>query len=133
MFFWRPKFRPVEGVDPQAWLGGAPRRYGEVQARAYINLSGAVPDGYPLGIFVVWRPLSSGGPPAEAVDPLLDAIDPLASTVSSYWFDDGTGVAAVAMAAWLHRRKGWTVERALAATTPKSGLLTGTARERWFG
>ncbi|MFT4624419.1 MAG: hypothetical protein ACI8PZ_003078 [Myxococcota bacterium] len=133
MFFWRPRYREIEGVDPVAFVGGSPRRYGEVHAQTYINLSGTAPAGYPLGLFLLWRPVSVGGPDEAGIESLFDAIDPLASAVSSFWFDDGSGVAAVALAAWLVRRRGWEKSRALAATAPKAALLTKAARARWFG
>ena len=62
---------------------------------------------------------------------LLDTVDPLAAHVSSYWFDDGCGVASLALASWLVNRRGWTTEAALAALSPKSRLLTASTRELW--
>jgi hypothetical protein len=97
----------------------------------YINLSSRSLAGYPLGIFVIWQPLSTRSPDTVGVQQLLDTVDPLAASVSSYWFDDGSGVATLALASWLVNRRGWTADAALAALSPKSRLLTASARQLW--
>ncbi len=133
MFFWRRKVKQVDGLSPTTFVGPAPSRYGEVRARLYVNLSPKAPSGYPVGMFVIWRPTSSGVPDEAAIDALFDAVDPLASTMTSYWFDDGSGVARLALAAWLTRRRGFTRDDALRIAAPRSRLLTDAACARWFG
>ncbi len=114
------------------WLGDAPRRWTEVPAQSFVNLSSTSPDGYPAGLYVVWRPTELEVQSAD-VERLLDAVHPLVRSTSSYWFDDGSGVAGLAMVAWLHRRNGWALHRALEEVRPKATLLTAELTEAWLG